>query len=401
MRIALALVVAALVAVAPASAEAKRLELGLSDAPGGAKKLRRAAKLGYRYQYLAGGVNTGGGWATWNPGGRFASMYARESRAAGITPVFTYYMIRQSLPGRDDGDEARAVLSNLRNRATMRAYYRDLRLLFKRLRGRGRTVVHVEPDLWGYGQQAARRDSAATVPAAVASTGDGALARLPNTMAGFARAVVRLRNRHAPRVRLAYHVSVWGTGTDIALQNPSTKRVDRLARRAARFERSLRARFDLAFAEFDDRDAAFNRIVLGDGGASWWTSRDFSRDIRFTARFRRAARLRVVKWQIPLGNTLMRAMDNSWGHYQDNRVQRLLGAKGRRLLRRYARAGVVALLFGGGADGTTCACDARGDGRTNPRPINGNRRRSLSADDDGGYFKSRARAYYRRPLRVR
>jgi hypothetical protein len=58
-------------------------------------------------------------------------------------------------------------------------------------------------------------------------------------------------------------------------------------------------------------------------------------------------------------------------------------------------AGVIALLFGGGADGTTCACDARHDGVTNPAPKHGNRRRSLSADDDGGYFRSRARAYYR------
>ena len=57
-------------------------------------------------------------------------------------------------------------------------------------------------------------------------------------------------------------------------------------------------------------------------------------------------------------------------------------------------AGVVALLFGGGADGTTCACDAQGDGVTNPAAINGNTRLSLSADDDGGFFHERAAAYY-------
>ena len=400
MRTALA-IIAATALLAPATATAKRLELGLTDAPGGAKKLRRAAKFGYRYQYLAGGVNTGAGWATWNPNGTFASMYARESRGAHLTPVFDYYMLRQSLPGSRDGDEARGDLANLRNRGTMRALYGDLRLLFKRVNHRGRVIVHVEPDLWGYGQQAARRDNAATVKAAVASTGVKELRGLPNTLPGFARAVVRLRNRHAPRVRLAYHLSVWGTGTDVALQNPSNRRVDRLARRAAKFERSLHARFDLAFAEFDDRDSGFNRAINGDGGASWWNARDFSRDIRFDARFRRGTKLRLVKWQIPLGNTLMRAMNNSWGHFQDNRVQWLLAGNGRRHLKRYARAGVTALLFGGGADGTTCACDAQHDGRTNPAPINGNRRRSLSADDDGGYFKSRARAYYRRPLRIR
>jgi hypothetical protein len=92
----------------------------------------------------------------------------------------------------------------------------------------------------------------------------------------------------------------------------------------------------------------------------------------------------------------MRAMDDTWGHYRDNRVQWLLGAGSGKHLRAYARAGVVALLFGGGADGTTCACDAQRDGVTNPPPKNSARRRSLSADDDGGYFKQRVRRYLKR-----
>jgi hypothetical protein len=75
-------------------------------------------------------------------------------------------------------------------------------------------------------------------------------------------------------------------------------------------------------------------------------------------------------------------------------VQWLLGGN-RKHLRAYADAGVVALLFGGGADGTTCACDAQHDGVTNPAPTHGNTRKSLSADDDGGYFKQRVRRYLR------
>ncbi|MDE3094366.1 MAG: hypothetical protein KGK07_00005, partial [Chloroflexota bacterium] len=51
-------------------------------------------------------------------------------------------------------------------------------------------------------------------------------------------------------------------------------------------------------------------------------------------------------------------------------------------------------LFGRGADGATCACDAAGDGITNPAPINGNTGVSLSADDDGGFFRQKAAAYY-------
>jgi len=43
----------------------------------------------------------------------------------------------------------------------------------------------------------------------------------------------------------------------------------------------------------------------------------------------------------------------------------------------------------------TCACDAAGDGVTNPAPIDGNTAASVSADDDGGYFKQQSAAYYR------
>src|SRR4051794_29181997 len=96
----LAAVVILCVAALPASAQAARIELGLADQPGGAGALRKAAPFKYRYQYLAGGVNTGNGWSTWNENGTFVTRYVDESAKAHMTPVFTYYMIRQSLPGR-------------------------------------------------------------------------------------------------------------------------------------------------------------------------------------------------------------------------------------------------------------------------------------------------------------
>ena len=101
-----------------------------------------------------------------------------------------------------------------------------------------------------------------------------------------------------------------------------------------------------------------------------------------------------VVWQIPFGNTRMRAMNNTWNHYQDNKVEWLLDDPGRTHLQEYLQAGVVAFLFGRGADGTTCPCDANRDGVTNPAPINGNDRASLNAAADGGHFKEKSPAYY-------
>ena len=347
--------------------------------------------LRFRYQYLAGGVNTGGGWATWNPGGTFVDRYVGESAKAGMIPVFSYYMIRQSLPGRDDSDEPRAVLSNLRNSSTMGAWLDDVRLFMKRAAHfpRRTIVLQVEPDMWGYGEQAAKHDDAATVP--VARVG---------TLAGLARTVVRMRSKLAPNVLLGYHASDWGTGVDLTVNDPSSKQTDALAAKAARFYRSLKAHFDVTFTDWSDRDTGFKQAIYGAGPEAWWNAADNARWLRFIRGYSAAARQRVVVWQIPLGNTIMRAMNNTWGHYQDNHVQWLLGKHGRARLGALANAGAIAFLFGGGADGTTCACDARGDGVTNPPPINGNTRSSYSADDDGGYFRHEARAYYARPLRL-
>jgi len=345
--------------------------------------------LRFRYQYLAGGVNTGQGWATWNPGGTFLDRYVSESAKAGMVPVFSYYMIRQSLPGRDDGDEPHAVLSNLRNGSTMKAWLADIRLFMKRAGGfpKRTIVLQVEPDMWGYGEHAASKSDAATV----------AVARVGN-LAALAQAVVRMRNKVAPNVLLAYHASDWGTGVDLTVNDPSSKQTDALAAKAARFYRSLKAHFDVTFTDWSDRDAAFKRAIYGAGPEAWWNAADSARWVRFIRGYSAAAHQRVVVWQIPLGNTIMRAMNNTWGHYQDNHVQWLLGSNGRAHLNTLARAGAIAFLFGGGADGTTCACDARGDGVTNPAPINGNARKSYNADDDGGYFRHQARAYYKQPV---
>ena len=394
-----------------------RLELGLADSPGGAAAMKTTAPFSFRYQYLAGGVNTGGGWATWNTNGDFARFYIQDSVANGIIPVFTYYMLLQSSPA--GGSESNAVFTNLNNTATMTAYYNDLKLFFQKAGAFPGTMVvlHVEPDFWGYMEQRASSDNAATVPAKVSETGIAALAGLPSNVSGFARAVVRLRDTYAPNVVLGYHVSVWGTGTDIALQDPADSTVDTLAARAGAFYNSLGANFDITFGEFSDRDSGFYQYVYGDNGNSWWSAEDFRRGARFLKGFSTAASKRIVMWQIPMGNTKMRAQNNTTSHYQDNRPEWLLDDPSRGHLASFIDAGVVAFLFGGGAGGVSCTCDAQNDGVTNPAPINGNTLASelapagtapsqvmrgstptlvtpYAADDDGGFLRWKAWQYY-------
>ena len=208
------------------------MELGLADSPGGAAALRASVPFKFRYQYLAGGVNTGNGWSTWNPNGQFVSWYIADSADHGAVSVFPYYMLLQSNPATGGTEQAKDI-SNLANPATMAAWYADLRLFFQRAAGSQPVILHVEPDLWGYIEQATATDDDATeIPASVASSGDAALTGLPNTAAGFAQAIVRLRDQLAPNVLLAYHLSVWGTNWDIAYSNSADAQVDALAARA-------------------------------------------------------------------------------------------------------------------------------------------------------------------------
>jgi hypothetical protein len=346
------------------------LQLGLADSPGGAPALHKVAPFGFRYQYLAGGVNTGQGWSTWNPNGSFVTRYERESWAAGVIPVFTYYMLLQSKPA--GGDEATVDLAHLRDPTVMRAYWADVRLFFKRAHSAKTVVLHVEPDLWGYLEQANA--------VALASS--------------FAQEFVRLRNELAPNVVLAYHMSGWGTKHDIVYEKPPAATVRAYAAKSAAFYRALHAHFDIAFEDFSDRDAGFYAVQQGNP-KTWFKPADFARHLLYAKTFVQLAGVRMVAWQIPLGNTVMRAMNNTWDHFRDNRVQWLLGPGSRAHLQAYVAAGFAGFLFGRGAEGATCACDAAKDGVTNPAPINGNTRPSVSVDDDGGYFKQQAAAYYR------
>jgi hypothetical protein len=177
---------------------------------------------------------------------------------------------------------------------------------------------------------------------------------------------VRLRNRIAPRtIALGWHMSVWGAKEDPTYSDPSVAHMRALGRKHARWYRSLRARFDVVFTDVEDRDAGFNEHVNGDGGASAWTAVDFRNYQAMFGAFTRTAKRRLVVWQIPLGNS---TLDDTWDHFRDNRVEGWLGDAGR--LRGLRRAGVQALLFGGGADGTT------------------------QKETDGGLFYRLARRYY-------
>jgi len=363
--------------------------LVLANGPGGESWMTGSGvPWSYRYQYLAGGVNAGGGWATWNsPAGQFATYYLDASASMGVIPVFTYYMLTQSNPNPVDGDPG----PNLNNASTMSAYFADWKLLMQKCGAfGGTTIVHVEPDLWGYLQvQSGANPTAFSV--AVASSGFAEVAGFANNVRGLAQALVALRNTYAPNALLAWHASAWATGVDLIANSgdPNT-----LGSQTAAFYAALTAPFDLLFVDPSDRDAGFYQYVVGDGGAHWWDDADFTRFRDWIAALTSATGKKVMLWQIPMGNTLYRSCSNMWGHYQDNRAEYFLGAGGTAHISAYVSAGAIGLLFGGGAGGCTSVQDAMADGVTNPAPVNGNSLTATVSDDDGGFLRSAAAAYY-------
>jgi hypothetical protein len=161
-------------------------------------------------------------------------------------------------------------------------------------------------------------------------------------------------------------MSGWGTKHDIVYEDPPDATVVAYAKQSAAFYNALHAHFDLAFEDFSDRDAGFYAKQEGNPN-TWFTPADFHRHLLYGETFVKATRLRMVAWQIPLGNTFE---SNTWDHFQDNRVQWLLGPQSRAHLRAYANAGYIGFLFGAGADGNT------------------------TQYTDGGYFFRRDKAYY-------
>ncbi|OAI39754.1 hypothetical protein AYO38_07060 [bacterium SCGC AG-212-C10] len=200
--------------------------------------------------------------------------------------------------------------------STMAAWFADIKTFFERsLDAGGLIVLHVEPDLWGFMQSRSGSADPTKVPVRVAATGMPELEGLPDTVAGMAQAIVKLRDLYGRNVILGYHFSTWATGIDPFLSNSSESQTGTIARSAATFYLALGARFDLVFSEFSDRDAGFKDKEYKDGGASWWDNADFARFGQLLREFHDRTGPPIVLWQIPLGNTKMRSLNNTRNHY--------------------------------------------------------------------------------------
>ena len=366
----------------------------------------------YRYTYLAGGVNTGNGWETWNtPAGQYASYYMTNTASRGYIPVFPYYELLQSLPS-NGANESDRDWNNLNNASTMNAYYANFALLMQKAAAfGGQVIVHVEPDLWGYLEQRAAGGSAASLTASVTSSGHPDVAGIDNTVQGFAGALLHLRDKYAPNVLLATHASLWASGIDIGTNTNTSVSASHEADLVAAFLNSAGvasnpwgSTFDLVFNDVADHDAGWFEIVAHDGGAHWWDRQNlklpnFAAWLTWMTELRAKTARPLIVWQVPVGNQYYLTENNTDGHYQDNRAEYFLANTSA-----LQAAGITAVLFGAGNAGQATYTDLKGDGITNNNGVPTtdtlgscsacNTHASTYSDDDGGYLRVFAGQFY-------
>jgi hypothetical protein len=242
--------------------------------------------------------------------------------------------------------------------------------------------------------------------ASVASTGFGDVAAYPNTYAGYVQALAHLRDLYAPNVLIGLDVSQFATGDDIGLDTNPSSNMATLGQQVGAFMNKA-GPHDLLFNNPLDRDAGQYKALFGQN--RWWDRLNvalpnFVRWEQYLKAISAADSGRsIVLWQVPVGNQYFDTENNTNNHFQDNRPEYIFGH-----IAELIQSGIVGAIFSAGNAGNTTYTDASGDGVTNPASFcttDGisseqmcNNHMSTVADDDGGFIRMSAQAYYQNPI---
>ncbi|NTX56559.1 hypothetical protein [Myxococcus sp. CA039A] len=336
-----------------------RLAVGLFEEAGQNWMRDSGVPWDVRYRYFTKGWVDNWGWG--QPDGSWGKAFLDESKTQGFLPAPVFYQLFAE-PGGGEGES----LAKVQNAATMRGYFGDLKILLQRAKELGKPVLlHIEPDAVGLLQF--QTNSNPNAYAAIAATGMPELASLPNTVAGWGLAFLQLRKSvGANNVILGIHISAWASGKDISccsVTDPLQPEVDKVVN----FLKPLGLGTNVTGATYDvlvgdplDRDADFYKLTRAQD--VWWdasdnasiSSRSFNRYAQWLTLMNQTTGKRWVLWQIPLGNSQHRNINNDGSTragYRDNRTEYFFGTSGDAHRRKFANTGVIALLFGAGAGG--------------------------------------------------
>ncbi len=339
-----------------------------------------AAPFDLRYKYLAGNVpatgpcnhcavdcyvgseSCAGGcewWGCWQydqlPPGRYVADFLAETAAVGAVPMITYY-IWFSVAGYVEGPPEIAALND---GARIAAYLNDFRFLCQVMAEDPNIIalLHIEPDLWGYGHKNDDDPTATSVALSAAAASE--CSGLPDTLSGLSQCMLAIARDAAPNVLVGFHASAWGAGHDALINDDPGFDLTGHAQQTAQFMSGLTADADFVVVEMSDRDAGFN--------GRWWDPTNqqlphFTQAIEWVQTLGEQLGLAPLWWQVPYGHM---GLENVPGRYEDNRVAYFFDHPSE-----FAAGKALGIAFGAGSGSMT------------------------TPETDDGYFVSRAAAYF-------
>lgn len=301
-------------------------------------------------------------------GGNFVGRFVSHAWTNGYVPVISVYIMLGVEPG-CTSEGAACYAQKLQNATTVSHYLAALQEAARQAQGNQPVIFQLEPDFYGYMQQnnyatgKAQPDSPANYPVALNISG------YANNLAGFGQRLVDIIHTTAPNVLVAPHASMWATNGDPSAVT-AAEAVAMAQSTAAFIDAMGGNRADLLFVEWSDRDSGCAGLAECTPPRPWWddTNRNLpnpNRAVLWENALSRASGKRLILWQVPVGNM---ALNNTCNHYQDNRVAYIFTHP-----RDLYEAGVLAVLFGGGA-----GC-------------------STQPDTDGGFLQAQAQTAYALP----
>lgn len=269
----------------------------------------------------------GGSWVEWNqPAGEYVLVHAAKARDIGAVPMFTLYQMASN----GDGN-----LAGINQDAFMRAYWDNVRLMFRKIAASGTpSFVVLEPDFWGYAQHQSPGGDPARLPAKVAAV-NADCAGLPEDVIGLARCLVRMRDLHAPaHAKVGFMPSAWGAPQ-------ASEVVDFMLRLGADAA-------DFVAVETSDRDAGCFELRANDcqrDGTGWyWDAAAYDAHFARARMYRDRFGVPLIWWQTPMG-VPADAPGGTPQHYRDNRMQTFLAGPGPA---RLVAAGGLGVVFSQG-----------------------------------------------------
>ena len=295
--------------------------------------LQQSIKVDIYDRYLSGV------WPTYNSAPcDYVCVVAKEADAVGAIPMFTLYEMA------NNGDGNTSVINNT---TFMTKYWSDVKLMYTDLATYDKVaLVNLEPDFWGYTEQAASNPTA--MAAKVTINAD--CTTLSNNVSGIAACLIAMARKYAPKVYVGFPPASWGGNSTAAV--------------VAYMNLVGAQHADFVVMQTSDRDAGCFELTPQPGqcvrsGAPWYWDETNTTHPNFHDAFAEASawhtgigNLPLIWWQTPLG-VPSTTPGGTTERYRDNRVHYFL-THGSELV----AAGTLGVVFGAGENTqTTIATD--------------------------------------------